>query len=311
MLERILKIPFAPSLLTLLLGSYWVIVGSKLTLEPPSAYAVVSLGPIAFPWLRSLIGALLFLIIAWRSDAIVKEFRLYEGETFPLFLYLFTLPCLFPALLFYHGVLLAGIAAIFLLNFLLRIYHQPSVAGLLFGAASLSCVAFFFWYPALLLFPLIPISVLVFRPFSTREFLLTIIGFLLPLCYWFGFGYLFEFDTGFKHLEWKQNEAFTSFSLELKDLGAVLFFVLSLAVAFLAAVQRKKYVVRQRNQLMVIYIYFLLATGSLFFHLYSLGLSVAPFGIFFLLSYGQLRKRWIMDVSFLLLIIFSFWKNFA
>lgn len=138
---------------------------------------------LAYPWAGAIVAFLLLLIQAFLFNYILYKYEITGKSTYlPVFIYLiFT--SFSPALLSLTPLSFAGIFVLLALNRVLAIYRNTSALSPCFDAGFLVAIASLFYFPAVVLLIFLLIAVLVLRPFSGRELLIVLLGFLLPYIY--------------------------------------------------------------------------------------------------------------------------------
>ena len=137
-------------------------------------------------------------IIIVSGSSILLNYIVNENEMLPRHSYL---PALFyvilmsctPQLLTLHPVLFANIFLMLALHKLLGTYRRDTAFGQVFDAASLTGIAVLFYLPSILLFPVIWVGLVVLRPFIWREWIISLIGFVVPFL--FAAVYYFWYDA--------------------------------------------------------------------------------------------------------------------
>jgi hypothetical protein len=136
-----------------------------------------------------VLAAGVFLVSAFTIRHEIVERQNYV----PAFLYLF-----FSGLLLSkdiaHPAVIANIFVLLSLNSLVDTYRQENTLSKLFNAALYCSLAFFFYLNYSILILLFFISLIMLRPFSWREWMISVMGFFAPLFIYACLGYLLNFD---------------------------------------------------------------------------------------------------------------------
>ncbi len=203
--------------------------------------------------------------------------------------------------------LTAALLTLISLSITLRIHNQNSVLGLLFVSSFLLGVATIFFYPSVLLLLTVLLTVAFFRPFELRNYVVILVGLTLTAFYILCFAFLFNWD-----LQLIEPDFSKWGSIVLAEAGTItviIFSLVTLVASFTMFSKRSKFIVRQRNQLVVIFIYILIQiTLSLIFCSEALWISLVPlFSLFILHYYKSLRRKWIFDVLLMLFVFLLIW----
>jgi hypothetical protein len=192
----------------------------------------------------------------------------------------------------------------------LKIHNQKSVLGLLFLASLLIGIASVFYYPIIAQLLVIYLTIAFFRPFEVRNYMFTLVGIALTYFYLFCLSYLLDWDLQLSQIELKSLDSLSSLSVE--TIPILLFMILAGAGASQIAVNRSKFIVRQRNQLVIISIFLIVQFLMLLLLSTRMAwLPMIPFlSVFVLYLYGKIERNWLLDLFLLLIIGSLFWLKF-
>ncbi|MFH1320006.1 MAG: DUF6427 family protein [Bacteroidota bacterium] len=139
------------------------------------------------------ISGILILIIQSiiLNNIIIKNQILSRSNYLPALLYLVLMSC-FPSLLTLHPELFANFFLIIALGRLLTIYRQENIFQYVFDAGFYIGIASLFYFPVIILCPFVWISLIILRAFAWREWIIPLIGLIVP--YLFVIVYYFWFD---------------------------------------------------------------------------------------------------------------------
>lgn len=189
----------------------------------------------------------------------------------------------------------------------LKVHNQKDVRGILFLSGFLVGIGSLFFLPVL--FGLLPIllNTAVFRPFSLRNYLVIFVGSSLPFIYFISIGYLFDFNFHIPDLS--SNNSVTREIFAVKNLPALIYLMLALFSLSSVLISRSKFIVRQRNQLVILITYLVLVGFFLF--IVSIGqlvfFTIPLFGWFIGYLHKKIPKPWILELFGLVLLIFAIW----
>lgn len=152
-------------------------------------------GPIAnIHWLCTILSILLIIAEGFVFNYIVNENEVLPKKT--------NLPALFyivfmsnnSAMLELHPILFSNLFLLFALSKMLNSYRKDIAFSQIFDAGLLISVASLFYFPCIVFIPLLGVALVLFRPFLWREWVISIIGALVPyifvLTYYFWNGTL-------------------------------------------------------------------------------------------------------------------------
>jgi len=139
--------------------------------------------------------AILLLVIQsiMLNDTVTKSQILNRNNYLPSLLYLVLMSSC-PSLLTLHPVLFANFFLIIAIGRMLTIYRQENVFSQVFDTGFLIAIASLFYFPVILLFPFVWISLIILRPFLWREWVipLMVVPYLFVGVYFF---WLDELDS--------------------------------------------------------------------------------------------------------------------
>jgi|GEM_PF-7088252 len=259
-----------------------------------------------------------FFLIGFTSFVfILRKQKVIQSNGYFLFLFALLLASYFPLVDINWTTLLALLLCIWSIPFVIQIHNQNSIRNLLFYASILCGIAGILFFPTFtyLLFILIGIS--VFRPFNPREFLLIISCFCMPLLYYLSWNFLndnpseLNFEFAFIDLN---KIIFTDLSENkwgaLVLISAILLAIFAIVTTFL---NRTKRIVRQRNQIVVLFVFLLISVLNLI--LYGDISFVIPISLllalFLQLAYQDLRRKWLVNILMFILYLVSILINFG
>lgn len=261
-----------------------------------------------FPWtivfLFDFICIISSLLVVLRMNV---NHRFVDGESFPLAIFMLVAISSFPAIFIQPELLLVSLLGILIVYLLLNIYNKNSIVGIIFQTSFLCSIATLFYAPSIIFLLVILIGVSIFRPFNIRNLIIICIGFLLLYLYLFGLSYIFGWDINlFLNLKLELAKAL-EIPLNIEKIGlGIVFLILIISISSVYA-KRQRLIVRQRNQLSVLFAAILLClivglifnfTGSFLF-IFSLS------GIFFLFFYKNINKKWLVEVPLIVLLIYN------
>ncbi|MBA3898732.1 MAG: hypothetical protein H0X62_00745 [Bacteroidetes bacterium] len=218
-----------------------------------------------------------------------------------------------------HPVVISNIFLIIAISRICTIYNQNRVYSQVFDAGMFVALGSFFYFPAIAFFLFIWLSLLIIRPFIWREYIIALLGMLVP--------YLFLASWYFWTGEWIEffKDKITDIdpstivfpNLVALDYGLVAYLLLLLFASLLAVfrimgknVVRVQYLLRSLVALLVVGFAILLFDSSR--NLHTIALVAIPSSIIFANYFLVLKRRLLAEVIFtllLLLIIFNLFTS--
>ncbi|MFT6165483.1 MAG: hypothetical protein ACJAV5_001445 [Vicingaceae bacterium] len=300
------------SLIFILLGGLlvWLSIIELGMTQFEGNYSLLGIWGIKNSYLLNLVCVILLFTCSYVVYRINQRQRFVEGKSLPFILY----SSLGLSACIVTNISIVDTFAVFLslisLSIILQIHNQKSVLGLLFMSSLVLGSATVFFYPSLLLF-LIPVfTIAFFRPFEVRNYAVIVVGISLIGFYLFCSAFLFDLEVGFSNIEFSSIKSMISFNSALIPL--VLFSIFALIGALKTFINRAKFVVRQRNQLLAISVYiviqlvlFLILGNAVFW------ISIVPvLSIFISYYYKTSARKWLLDIVTLLFIVGLVWLKF-
>jgi hypothetical protein len=250
-----------------------------------------------------LIGMLSFSIFS----KINNKYKFVEGVELPI---LFFTIVGFSTIQFVEINLLTTVSFLFLLlslRVILKVHNQKSIKGILFSTGFLLGIGCLFYAP--IIFGALPIllTIAIFRPFKLKNYLLLIVGLAIPFIYFLSFSYLLEIPIKLSFISSEDLVPQNIFIIQ--NIPLTLYIIIGLLSILFLSSARSKYIVRQRNQLLILASYlallvlysFVLSMGQLVFFSFPILAWCIAF------MYKKIKKKWILELIACGLIIFSIW----
>jgi hypothetical protein len=172
---------FILPLLAVAIWSFGFFTDPVLPLKHAMPLYELLVSPLAhLPWLTNIIGLLLVIAEAFLLNYIVNENEVLAKKT--------ALPGLFyivfmsnnSAMLALHPLLFSNLFLLFALGKILDAYRKDIVFSQVFDAGMLVSIASLFYFPCIIFFPVLGIALILFRPFLWREWVISLIGVVVP-----------------------------------------------------------------------------------------------------------------------------------
>lgn len=145
-----------------------------------------------FPVLQTTLAVLLLISEAFLINFICDKHNILAKKTnLPAVLYVVLMSCskLFITL---HPLLVANLFVLLSIERILSSYHKDEAFAHVFDSGFYIGIASLFYFPALILFPMIWVGLIVIRTFVWREWIISFVGLIMP--YLFILTYYFWFD---------------------------------------------------------------------------------------------------------------------
>lgn len=289
----------------------WSDPGNYVVQNPMPLYNLLQAAVMVLPeWLAGLIvAALLISQVFHLNHVVAKHEVLYKNSYLPMLFFAVFLVVL-PPFMNFHPVLFVNTVLIFILDKLFRIYKNPAPLPLVFDTCFLIGVATLIYLPAISLFVLFAIGILILKTFSWRDWLIGVLGLVLP------FFFIFLSYFWYDRLGELRNLLIPDDITSMWDARGIALQGYRITIAVVSVVMLLTlYRIRQnffknatriRNFQQVIFIYLGVALLSLAFTgsaaVYRFAILTIPISI--MISYYFLagKKAWINEVLFWLLI---------
>lgn len=261
------------------------------------------------PALSVFLAFLLFTSQAIHINHVINKHEvLYKQSWLPALMFII-IAGLFPPFLWIHPILFVNSLLIFVFDKLFSLYKHPAPLALSFDGAFLLSLAALFYLPTIFLFIFYILCILILRPFSWRLWTVSIMGLLLP--FFFAFFYYFwnnelmsfyerVFVSGIKRQIDLAHIFNVKYILSVVIVG-ILFILslLKLQTNYFKNVTKSRLI--QQLLVLLIPIGILSVLFSRDESLYRYSIIVLPVSIYLAYYFLSGKKRWVMEVMFLLL----------
>lgn len=137
--------------------------------------------PLSFaPWLGTLVALLFIIGEAFLINYIVNENEVLNKPSYLPALCYVILMSNNNSMLLLHPLIPANLFLLLAINKLLSSYRKDIAFSQAFDAGLLISIATLFYFPYIVFFPILGIGLIVFRTFNWREWLISLIGVLIP-----------------------------------------------------------------------------------------------------------------------------------
>jgi hypothetical protein len=261
-----------------------------------------------FIWLDIIIAIILISIQAIYLNIIVNEYKLVENNSHLTSLIFVLFNSCFLELLSLNQVVIANTFILLGVHQLLRIYDTKGGLAFSFNAGFLISIATVIYLPNGVLLLFLLFGLIYMTSPKWRDFIITLIGFSIPIIYVVCYNYVFGELEGFKLVDYLK-EVFNLIWSELPIFRKVLFFVI-LSVIILSfmriASHMNRGALRTRKMLVVIIIMTVFGLGTLLLnkvdYLATFVLLTIPISIVVANFFQNIKKKWLSELLFIILL---------
>ena len=267
-------------------------------------------------WLAAIIAFILLYFESLLLNKTLADNNIVPKTTLiPAFVY-FVFMSWSPFALTLHPVLIANLFLIFVLNNLFRVYGQQDAFRLVFKAGFLSAIASFFYFPAIFIIVLIFISLMIFRIFKWREWIISLIGLIIPYTFltvyylWFDkleimFGnYIAFFET-----LWQFKFSYDFFTNTIWIIILILFVISFIYIRL--NIKEKNINIRKK---LITTIYFFLITLIIFMsnsESINISITIIPVSILISTFLSEIKRTFWFELIFILLMVLIILNNYT
>ena len=282
-------------------------------IHPPLVVANESDGLIAYllvhyvkgcsPFILTLLFQIIILSQAIRLNVLMSKLKMFNQVSYlPGFTYII-LTALFP----YWDVISAGLVAnslvIWILVKLLRLYDQNQPKSLEFNIGLILGISILLYEPIAILIPVVLFALTIIRPFKLTEWLVLLMGVILPFYFIFTYVFLTSSAQDFRHflprLDWKNPlvRPETTVIISLIAIGVQLF----LGIYYWQE-QQSRFIIQVRKYWGVLLLVLLLTLFQpIIFSaqaLYASAIVLSPMACFISFAYSVPKRLFIPNILF-------------
>ena len=257
-----------------------------------------------------LISSLLIGAQGVYLNFIVNEFKLLKTQTHLPALFFVLLNVGISSLLTFTPLIVVNTLLLFVLHQGFLIYNQNKAFSLAFNIGFVIAVATLIYFPVIILFPLIWISLLYTKPSNFRELLIAVLGFMVPIAFYVAYYFVTDQLLKLITFDWGGNRIFYLDMLQASYLRNSFFYVLY-AVGVLAglfAVRTfSQHVVKVRKYLVILFLFLILSLATMLLNssdaIASYILMTIPLTVFYAAYFISIKRKWLAELIFTVLII--------
>lgn len=254
-----------------------------------------------------LITLTLTLLQAFFLNKVINYYNFYYKPNFLTALMFMTLVSLFLPFLVLSNTLICNFITIWMLSKLFNIYKQADVKGLMFDLGMIVAIGSLIYFPFIVMFLLLWIALIIFRPFIWREWITPLLGFI-TIYFIIGVAYYwFERFEEFK-------EIFTPFTnplpktLQVDYHDYLVIVPIGVALLFFLAILKDQYfrsIVHIRKSFQLLFYMLVLIVGSFYLNekinINHFLLCAPPLAIYLAYYFTYAKTKWVYEVLFLVI----------
>lgn len=265
-----------------------------------------------------ILAAVLILVQAALMKNLATKYKLFEQPTYMLPLFYVLTACLFMQFIQFSPPLMAGTVIILFLNKAFESLHREKAFLLVFDMGFLAAIAALFYFPAIVLLPVLFISLVVIRPFIIREWLLAAAGFLTPFflvtTYYFWYGKVIWFYNSYFLNAFAGGQNNFSLTLEVALFGGLILLIILGSLFLLqlnymrSSIQFRKYSTIIMWMLFALSFCYLLQPFLRLEHFIIIAVPVSFMLTYFFLNLKHARLAETLHIIVFLLVIFFHYR---
>lgn len=283
-------------------------------------YKLIIAGIQGYPFLITLLSFILIFSEALLINYIIQRNEIINTTSYLPALVYMVLMSLQPEMFSLHPIVIASLFMLLATHTLLQSYKKETSYSEAFDTGFFIALATLFYIPSLVFILLLWIGLIIIRPFVWREWVISLIGFILPWIFlvfyyfWNDKIHDLQYDALYYTLVTPQ-KAFDTLTFSYPAMAQI---SILLVAAFFASGRLMRDLstgtVHTRGNLFLMIYFFILAFISVFlapsYSIAYLSFLSIPFTVFFSSYLLFLKKQWLAELLFLLLIISVFLNQF-
>lgn len=257
------------------------------------------------------ISWLLVSIQAIYLNQLIVKHELFPRLTFLPALLFIILSVMFPEMMRIQPALFVNLLLLMVLDKVLMLYKNPQPLGKVFDASFLLGIATLIESSSITFYFYLLFSFIILLPFNWRVWIISFVGFALPLYFLSVYLFLTDSLTGFWQKipsAFRLNHFITPQLKAIQVVSLCMLLLLFLISALSVSRHFYRNIIRIRRYFQMIFLLTLFAALSLFLtpfvSLQSVCIVVIPFSIFFSYFLLQLKRKTLAEISFFLLLLF-------
>lgn len=277
----------------------------------PLYILLLQLIPSSFTGFYRLLSLLLISFQAYYLNHVINKHNVLYKESFMPGLCFGLFNLMFPELMVFHPVMIVNTLLIFLLDGIFSLFKNEDPLPLVFNCGTLMGISFLVYEPSLTFVLVFFAGLLILRPFSWKEWMVTLLGFTTPLFFTWLVYFLQDKPFSLFNLDAAGNRGFSfqwiaSFRRIYAFTLALLFILLLISINKLRE-NFYRHIAKTRNYQLIILVYLFLSVllalftaSHNFFNVLFITIPLsAVMGYFFLVA----EKKWVAELFFFALLI--------
>jgi hypothetical protein len=266
-------------------------------------------------WVTITVGLIMIIAEAFLLNFIINENEILNKKFFLPGIFYILFMSSNKMVLYLHPLIFANLFILFGIQKLLNSYRKDKPFSQVFDAAFLFSIASLFYLPSLIFFPLLAVALILLRAFNIREWLISLIGILVPYIFVITFYFIENrnFYAFFKekiHLTFRQanaNIVFFNSPYSITLFIGLIIILLSFGKLFtnlqIGSQKAKK------GALLLLWLFglsmvsILITTNALTDYFRAVAIPAAVFSANYA---GNVKKQWWIELLFLLFLLSIF-----
>lgn len=263
---------------------------------------------------KSIIAFILVVIEGFYLNYLIDKNNLLSRKSFlPAFAFVMMMSG-FKSVQQLHPIVCALLFVMLSLSKIAKTYRQDSALSNVFDASFLLSVASLFYFPITLLYPIVWVSLIVIRPFVWREWIVSLIGFVMPYVFTLTFYYWFNRVNFFVFDKIIFPASFNIYDVKEDSIWYLLacLFILVIGIwGMFHTIFKSVFNTTFARNMSVIMVWFLLLSAGIFFIspqaniIYTI-CTFIPFTYYLSATFIDLKKKWIAESLLFLFITLAF-----
>lgn len=265
------------------------------------------------PFLQIIIAFLLIILEAFLLNKILINNGVIRKNTFMTAFVYIILMSQNPELHTLYPALLSNFLLIIAFYYILKLYNETEAYAQVFNAGFLIGIASLFYLPAIFFIFIMWIGLIIFSIFLWREWLISLIGLLIPYFFLFVFYFWFDrledmIDNYFDFFRNIREFCFNLNVYQLIILSIIALFVL-LAINRILTLLNKKTISLRKKSIIMIW-FFLISLITVVYAsdtgIKYLALTFVPTASLIAYYFGDIRKKLVIEIIFIVMMILIF-----
>jgi hypothetical protein len=282
--------------------SFWI--GQNNLLTQPVSFFYVNNNVVEF-----LISSILIGLQGVYLNYIVNEFKLLKTRTHLPALFYVLLNVGSYCLLVFTPLLIVNALLLFVLHQFFLIYNEKIAFSSSFIIGFAIAVAALFYFPVVIIFPLLWFVLLYTKPPNWRELVISVLGFLVPIAFYVAYYYLTDQMIRLVFFGWEEYQIFSADILTdnfFEDSFFYILFIIGVFVGFSIAKNISSHVVKVRKYLVILVLLTALLMATQLLNssdtIASYVLITIPLSIFFADYFNNIKRVWLAELLLVVLL---------